>query len=227
MANLHRRISDEDRTAISQAITAAEWRSGCEIIPVLASSSGRYDRGEDIFGLIFALTVLGLIWTLVSASGVEATGLWTESGAPFGLGAVIGIVIGGFAIGAFLATRFSALKTLFVSRQEMTQEVIRAAEACFYARGLRKAPNTAGILIYVSAYERMVHILGDEAVAAQLSEAGWNQIRDALVAELRRGRPAAGIISGIMTAGDLLNGAFPRDGVEGSRFADELVVLDQ
>ena len=226
MANLHRRISDEDHTAISQAITAAEWRSGCEIVPVLASSSGRYDRGDDIVGLIFALTVFGLCWTLVSASGADATGLWTED-APFGLGAIIAIIIGGFAIGAFLATRFSALKTLFVSRQEMTQEVIRAAEACFYARGLRKAPNTAGILIYVSAYERMVHILGDETVAARLDDAEWSQIRDALVAELRKGRPAAGIISAIMTAGDLLDGAFPRDGAGGSRFADELVILDQ
>ena len=80
MANLHRRISDEDHTAISQAITAAEWRSGCEIVPVLASSSGRYDRGEDIFGLIFALTS----WSLldVGFGRGDATGLWT--GAPLG-----------------------------------------------------------------------------------------------------------------------------------------------
>ena len=42
-----------------------------------------------------------------------------------------------------------------------------------------------------------------------------------------KGRPAAGIISAIMMAGDLLGGAFPRDGVGGSRFADELVILDQ
>lgn len=227
MTNLHRRISEEDRSAISQAITAAEWRTGCEIIPVLADSSGRYDRGEDIFGLIFALLALSLCWMVIAGGGGDATGLWTDGGAPLGLGAIIAIIIGGFAVGAFLATRFSALKTMFVSRQEMTQEVVRAAEACFYARGLRKAPNTAGILIYVSAYERMVHVLGDQAVAARLDVAGWNQIRDALVAELRKGRPAAGIISGIMTTGDLLDGAFPRAEAAGSRFADELVILDQ
>ena len=56
-------------------------------------------------------------------------------------------------------------------------------------------------------------------------DAEWSQIRDALVAELEY--PAAGIISAIMMAGDLLDGAFPRDGVGGSRFADELVILDQ
>lgn len=227
MANLQKRITDDDRAAISQAITAAEWRTGCEIIPVIAASSGRYDRGEDIFGFIFACVLLAVCWTIFSAGGGDASGLWADNGAPFGIGMIITILIVGFATGAFLATRFASLKTLFVARQEMTEEVIRAAQACFYARGLRKAPNTAGILIYVSSYERMVHVLGDEAVASRMGEGGWQRIRDALISELRRGRPAAGIISGIMTTADLLEGAFPRDAAEGSFFADELVILDQ
>ncbi len=38
----------EQRQRIEQAVVEAESKSSCEIVPVVATSSGRYDRPEDI-----------------------------------------------------------------------------------------------------------------------------------------------------------------------------------
>ena len=57
-------FSEADRDAIKQAIVQAEQNTSGEIIPVIASASGRYDRAEDIFGLLFSLLCVAIGWGL-------------------------------------------------------------------------------------------------------------------------------------------------------------------
>ena len=47
-----------DTKRIKQAIREAEDRTGCEIAAVIAESSGRYDRAEDVFGVLFSAVIL-------------------------------------------------------------------------------------------------------------------------------------------------------------------------
>lgn len=229
MGRLARQFSDDDLRAIGLAIGDAEARSGCEIIPVLAADSGRYDRGEDVFGILCGVALLAIFWLGFSFAdaGPTATGFWQDGvAAPLQLLQIIGLILGGFIIGAFLATKIPALKTLFVSRQEMREEVARAAQACFYNQGIRKAAHEAGVLIYVSKYERMVEIVGDDAAADKLSDADWQAICDALLTGMKHNNPTFGFISAINMTGRLLDGAFIKRVEQGVRFADALVILE-
>ena len=51
MIKATRLITDADRQRINAAIADAELHTSAEIVPVVASASGRYDRAEDIAGL--------------------------------------------------------------------------------------------------------------------------------------------------------------------------------
>jgi putative membrane protein len=55
-------LSDSDRKKISEAVAEAEKTTSGEIVTTIATSSGRYDRAEDIFGLLVGLVSLGLCW---------------------------------------------------------------------------------------------------------------------------------------------------------------------
>lgn len=200
-----------DIQRIKQTITEADNQTGCEIVAVIAESSGRYDRAEDIFGLVCAivfLTAAWLGWPFLQSVQM-ADGAWADSSAgPFGLLVIIPIIIGGFVLGACLATWFPPLKTLFIARREMSDEVAKAAQSWFYETGLRNADNGAGILIYVSRYERMVQIIGDEAAAAHLQDNDWNEFRDLLIEGLKKRNEVGGFINAITLMSDRLAGAF-------------------
>lgn len=230
MGRLARQFSDDDLRAISLAIGEAESRSGCEIIPVIAVDSGRYDRGEDVFGLLSGLLLVAVFWLGLSVpdgGASMATGLWQDrAAAPLSLLAIVGLLLSGFVGGAFLATKIPALKTFFISRQEMREEVARAAQACFYNQGIRKASYEAGVLIYVSAYERMVEIIGDDAVAERLDDAQWQSICQVLLTGLKQNNPTFGFVSAINKTGLLLDGAFIKQMRQGVTFADALVILE-
>lgn len=231
MSEISRLFSDDDRAAISAAIEQAEEKSGCEIIPVMAVASGRYDRGEDVFGVVFALVLVAGAWLGMSALAVQ-TPIGSASGwqygqmAPFGLTVLLALFGGGFLLGALMATRIGILKLPFTAKAEMRQEVRRAAESCFFARGLRKAPGAAGVLIYVSHFERMVEVIGDDAVNEKLSAEDWQAICAAMLGGLSAGNATAGFVAALAETGTLLDGAFAKQGDDGIRFADELVLLD-
>lgn len=230
MGRLARQFTDDDLRAIGLAIGDAERRSGCEIIPVISFDSGRYDRGEDVFGVICGLILVAVFWvgyTFVGGGTAEATGLWRDDiAAPLGLVSILGLMAGGFIGGAFLATKIPSFKTLFVSRQEMQEEVARAAQACFYNQGIRKASHEAGVLIYVSQYERMVQIIGDDAAAAKINEDDWQSICQLLLDGMRQNNPTFGLVSAINRTGLLLDGAFTKQEGQGVNFADALIILE-
>lgn len=222
---LEKLFSEADHAAIAQAIKDAEARSGCEIIPVIAEQSGRYDRGEDIFGLLVALVLVAAVWLGQPQPSLhDLSAGWSGAIPPLGLAAFLGLTAGGFVLGAMLATLVPALKTPFVAPGEMREEVAQAAQACFYSLGLRKAPQAAGVLIFVSRYEHMVEVLGDDAVQAKLQPEDWQAICDALLDGLRHQRPTDGFIAALAKTGEVLNGAFPQ-AAEGEGFADRLVIL--
>ena len=55
-------FSEEDRQAINEAVTEAESQTSAEIMTVVATDSGRYDRPEDIVGLFAGLASMIVAW---------------------------------------------------------------------------------------------------------------------------------------------------------------------
>ena len=58
MKKASQHFTEEEKKNISLAVKDAESKTAAEIIPVAATSSGRYDRAEDIIGLVIGMIVM-------------------------------------------------------------------------------------------------------------------------------------------------------------------------
>jgi putative membrane protein len=220
-------FSNEDRVRIREAVRAAEAATSGEIVCVLATQSGDYDRAEDLVGLWFAGAVLAAAWWLMLPA--SAPGEWGARGVSIswvGLLGALGVLIGGFILGAAVATQVAWLRRLFTSRRQMRGEVERAAGRAFFEHGLRETEARTGILVYVSLFERMVRITGDRTIAGKLSDRDWQDVRDRIVDGIQRGRPAEGLITGIRRCGEILSEHFPRAPGDKNELANDLRIID-
>jgi putative membrane protein len=219
-------FSEEDRRVIGAAVEEAERGTAGEIVPVVATASGRYDRGEDLFGLVVAVIALAIAWLALQGIRVEE-GTWT-TGYTLGLGLVpvLLIVVVGFIAGAATASYVPVLRLPFIGKREMQDEVERGAEAAFQRYRVRGTAAGTGIVIYVSVYERMVRVLGDDAVAERLSAADWQAVCDLAVHGLRNGRAAEGLASAIRKSGELLSRHFPIRPDDRDELSNDLHLID-
>jgi len=219
-------FSVEEKEQIAAAVAEAEKRTAGEIVPVLATASGRYDRAEDLFGVVFASLLLVAVWWSCQGLTPAAAGWGGAPGVSLGLFPVLLVVIGGFLLGTLLATRVPALRLPFLSSDEMREEVEKGAAAAFQRLRVRRTEEGTGVLIYVSLYERMVRVLGDDAVEEKLSAADWQGVCDEVLAGLKEGRGADGLVRGIGRAGDLLATYFPPVAGDRNELNNRLRCLD-
>lgn len=211
---------------ITAAVKAAEGRTSAEIVPVLATASGRYDRAEDIVGLLTGLLVLTAGWltcpTLHTVSGWNS-GIWQSAA---GLLPAIGCVVVGFIAGSGLATRFPVLRLPFIRAVEMREEVERAAHVAFMERHVRKTIAATGVLIYISLYERQVVVLPDQGLGSLTTPSLWYDVRDRLLDGLKSGDGAAGFQIAIAKCGDILSAAAPRKTGDTDELSNTLHFID-
>lgn len=219
-------FTEGDRQKIVNAIAEAESKTAGEIVPVVATSSGRYDRGEDLFGVVVALLAVTLAWIFFQDVR-PLKGDWTAGfRIVLGLIPVLIITLAGFVAGAAIATRFPILKLPFVSRKEMLEEVDRAAAEAFHRFRIRRTAAGTGILIYISLFERMVRVLGDDTIAEKLKQEDWNKVCSLVTESLAAGRPVEGLSQAILTCGELLSGHFPIQPDDKNELTNELHVID-
>ena len=185
----------------------------------------RAANAENVFGLVFALLVLVSGWLVLSEARPSED--WTGVPVPpLGLLGVVVVVLVGFAVGTALATRFPVLRLPFITAREMREEVERAAGEAFFRLRLRKTAGGTGILIYVSVYERMVRIVGDDAIANKLTQSDWDAVRDLAIEGLREGRPGEGLVAAIERCGDVCAPHFPPLPDDADELSNELRILD-
>lgn len=217
----------EDLNLISEAVKKAESKTSGEIVPVAATVSGRYDRAEDIFGLLVALISLSVLW-LVFQDVAPAKGDWASGLAlNLPLPAVLAIIVLGFALGSATATFFPILRLPFIRKQEMKEEVERSALEAFQRFRVRATAGSTGILIYVSLYERMVRVIGDDAISAKLGQDKWDEVLQIAIKGIKgKSNPAEGFANAIEKCGDLLAESFPIKPGDKNEITNELRIID-
>ncbi len=185
-----------DRAAIEQAIAEAERTTGAEFVVAIAARSGRYDRAEDLFGLVFGLIGVSAAWLVFQS--VEA-GAWDEHNAvtmTVGLPLVLGVFAIWSILGAVLATRFAALARPFITVRQMEEEVRTRAWEAYHIFRVDRAPGAAGVLIYVSLLERRVLIATGDGIGEKLPAGAFSAARDALIADIRSNKAVGQALSG-------------------------------
>ncbi len=217
-------FGESERRRIAEAVNAAEAKTSAEIVPVVATASGRYDRAEDVVGLIVGLGALITAWLLFQRE-VPGAGGWGGLGLALPLPALVAIVIGGFIGGALLAARVAWLRRLFVPRGEMVSEVLDRASQVFHDRRVHHTAGSGGVLVYLSLFERRAVVLADQKAFEALGRDSVDEIFRKLAADLRRLGATAALCAAIERLGDLLSVKLPRAPGDRNELADALVTI--
>lgn len=218
-------FTDEQRARIREAVAKAESRTSAEIVPVVASSSGRYDRAEDIVGLLTGLVLMAITWRFYPRHWYES-GSWDGPSMSFELPALVLAVLVGFLTGAAIASRIGWLRPLFTPRMQMREEVNARARQAFFDDRVHHTKGATGLLIYISLYERTAVVLADEAITEHLGQGTLDDLCAGLVRKLHEGHAAEGLVETILAAGEHLAKALPREAGDVNELADALVLMD-
>lgn len=218
-------FSDEQKERIRDAVAAAEEKTSAEILPVVATSSGRYDRAEDVVGLWTGAAAVIAVWLVFRPLRPEA-GSWDFQIGGLELPALLLALVGGFVVGAALASRVMGLRRLFSPRRQMRAEVWARARALFHDCRVHRTAGGTGLLIYVSLFERHAAVLGDVTVTEALGQEALDTLCGELVAALRRGDPMAAFCGTIRSAGERLGEVLPRADDDEDELPNALVCID-
>lgn len=215
----------DQRHRIDQAVAAAEAKTSAEIVPVVATASGRYDRAEDIVGLWLSATATVLLWIFLPRASDEP-GSW--GGLPLWLQIVfvVAAMVLAFILGAMFGGRVGWLRRLFASRKEMQDDVAARARAVFFDGRIHHTAGATGILLYVSLFEHMAAVIADQKVTEKLGQSGIDALCSELTAGLHAGDITDALCRSITSAGEKLSAILPRAADDVNELADALVMLD-
>jgi putative membrane protein len=204
------------RARIDASVANAESATSAEIVVGLSRRSGTYRHAPYVAGLFGALTALAVysaIWWLQRRTWPVAP-----------VDVFLGVAALGYALFAALSLGPKATR-LFVGDDERFEACSRAAEELFVASGVAKTKARNGVLLFVSLFERVVLVRGDDAVTAKLPESIWRETVEEMIERLSRNDVEGALIHGVQKLGALLKDAFPRDPADENELPDRLVVV--
>ncbi len=185
-------LDADEIAAVEAAYDIAQTRIAGPIVCVLARASSNYELASvaaSAFAALIAPWPL-LIWTQLSAQRVY----------------LIQLAIFLIALVLLSLTGLGLSLTPMAVRRANAH---RAALGQFMVRGVARSASRSGVLIYVSLLERYARIVADDGAAAVISAAQWQGVVDALVAEIKAGQTAKGLVAASGQCADLLAPHFP------------------
>lgn len=202
-------LGDAEATRVRDAIRAAESRTSGEILPVVVERSDPHPAAEWMAALVF----------LLAGSAALLPHLPWRTPLLFLLGQAA------FAAAGFgLARALPAFKRLFVFERRATEVADEQAFQEFYGAGLQRTKAATGVLLFVSLLERRAVVMADEGIASKVDQGTWKQVDDLVLAGIRRGSLADGLVEGVARAGAILAEHFPIEPDDRNEIPDRLIV---
>lgn len=191
---IERLFSVDDLAAIGEATTAAEMRTGGEIVPYIVERVVEKDearwRGATLGSLAAAL-VAGMVHAFGGFWG--GAGVWWIT-LPAVAGAGLGYMIAGF----------DAVGRRLIPDDNLERAVTMRAEAAFVEEEVFDTRDRTGILIFLSLFEHRAVILADAGINRAVPEDTWKVLVDRLVAGIRAGRAAEALRESVIRCGEVL-----------------------
>jgi putative membrane protein len=222
------RLSDEDRTRVAAAVTAAESETDGEIVTVL---SGRSDAYHDValhWTILAMLLVLALLaWDPRPVEWLHAQFVdsWAESVPPRWYLTFALLLMAVTFLVVRLVLALDALRLMLTPPATKARRVRRRALALFHIGAEKRTRGATGVLLYVSVAERRAELIADEAIHSKVPNEVWGDAMHALVAAVRHGRPADGLVDAVAQVGKVLAQHFPRSADDTNELPDRLIEL--
>jgi len=202
-------IDAKDAARVEAAIQKAEAGTRAELVAVVARASDDY----AYVALAWA-AALGLAAPFPFTFGLIEGGAVVAHGAAL---AVAGVVL--------LLSRIDAVRRLLAPKSLMRRRAARNARAQFYAQRVRMTRDRAGVLLFVSAFERHVEIIADDNVAKAVSDAEWQAAVDVFVSTLKADGPADAMLSAVAALETTLAEKLPGGASDENELSNRLIVL--
>jgi putative membrane protein len=220
-------FNDTDRARIAAAIAAAEATTAGEIVVIISTRAHRY-TATMLAAAVLAAFVLPFVavlagwtpsllvpdWDALDAATRERRGIE-------GFAAVQALVF----VGALALVAGLRLDRALTPRGLRRDRVHHAAIMQFRARGLTATQGRTGVLLYLDEAEHVAEVIADEAVFARVAAEDWGETIGALIAGIKAGRAADGLVAAIERAGAVLAAHLPPRADDVNELPDALIEL--
>ena len=219
-------LTSDEYARVSAAVSAAEARTSGEIVTVLAERSDGYSDVAMAWAAaatLAALVALSVAPDFYLGLFERLTGGWMSEWTPreiFELAALVAVLKFG---GMLLIQLWKPLKYFLVPGPIRTARVHERAVRAFRIGAERRTHGRTGVLIYLSMREHRAEILADEAIASKVAPEMWGDAMIALLAEVKQGRVADGMIAAIERVGAVLTEHFPAGSENPNELPDRLI----
>lgn len=195
-------------------------------MPVVATSSGRYDRAEDLVGLwlgIVLMILTAVFWPTPSVS--MESGSWDQDPSLLQAGKLIVAMLVGFMLGVAAGSRIGSLRRMFTPTRQMREEVQQSARAIFFDKRIHHTVSGSGLMIYLSLFERVAVILADQQVLNVVGQSALDELCSSLTAGLKENSAADSICKTIEMAAQKLAIVLPRQITDVNELPDSLITI--
>lgn len=222
------KMTEDDHVRVSAAVHAAELGTSGEIVTIVADHSDRYLDVALWWSALAAIMALAVVAALPGTYGQlmgMITGGWGADPTPAEmLEFALAIVVLKFAAMRLLL-QWVPLRLALTPGLVKTRRVRRRAVRYFKVGAERRTTARTGILIYLSLAERRAEIVADEAIHSLVPHEAWGEGMLHLVAEVKQGRIADGVIAAVTDVGAILAAQFPRADDDVNELPDRLIEL--
>ncbi len=224
-------LSSEDHARIELAIATAERTTRGEIVCVVTDEVGPYAEVPLAWASVTALVLplLALVVAGVAKSFDYALGGW----AVVHLAATHAAML--TALTTFALLQCMVFLTVFVvvsipsMRRRLTPRSLKRlrvrgrAQEQFFERGLDRTSERTGVLIFISLNDRLAEVLADRGINDRVDALAWRDVVADLLAGIRQGKPADGIVAAVGRCGRLLADPFPASPGNSNELSDRVI----
>ncbi len=222
-----RKPSADERRLVGEAVHAAEAGTSGEIVTIIADRSDAY---HDV-GLHYAVAATLIVPLMFATWPGVPLAIVDQLSRGWGSAEVRDLMLVTFAAMTlvFLMIRYGLaympLRLRLTPKATRRRRVRRRAIELFKVGTEARTAGRTGILIYLSLGERMAEIIADEAIHAKVADSEWGEAMAAMIAEVREGRIADGMIAAVGRVGTLLAQHLPRADDDANELPDRLIEL--
>jgi putative membrane protein len=105
------------------------------------------------------------------------------------------------------------------------RRVRRRALQLFQTMAEKRTRAATGVLLYLSLDERRAELIADESIHSKVAPELWGDAMADLVAEVKAGRPGAGMAKAVERIGGVLAEHFPKSSADTNELPDRLIEL--
>ncbi|ARU15173.1 TPM domain-containing protein [Croceicoccus marinus] len=221
-------LGEEDHRRVTAAVSAAEQHTSGEIVTILTEKSDDYLDVALCWAA--AASLVGLAALAINAEfyiGLwdRLTGNWGAEHTPAELFWMAGLFAAFQFAAAMIVLAWWPFRLILVPGRIKTRRAHDRAVSFFKVGAERRTHGRTGILIYLSMREHRAEIVADAAIAHKVPDEVWGEAMIDMLGELKEGRTAAAMVSGVEHVGKVLAEHFPRAHDDQNEIPDRLIEL--